>query len=361
MDRDARTDPTRQFVRHTLIAIALVVMVLVLWRIWYALLLAFGAVLFAVFLRHLAQKFHALTRLPVGVSLLAVALGLLGLLVGAGVLAGAAAATELNELGQALRRALGQIEDYLASTSWGGYLLETAREQAQGGADLLSSMPGVMFTALDALLAFVIVLFAGFYLAIAPHLYTEGAVRLLPRDRQPRMREVLGMVGQALWLWLLARMAVMVLVAGLTWAGLAIVGVPLALPLALVAGLLEFIPFFGPILAGVPILLVALTVDPATALQAAVLVLVIQQVEGNVLEPLVEQKAVSLPPALILVAAVAFMLLFGPLGAVFASPLLLVAIVAIKKLYMEDALGQPTRVPEPPAPPSPAPPPSDGG
>lgn len=333
-------DPTLRFVRHALIALGLAMLALLVWRIWFALLLAFGAVLIGVFLRHLAFLLHARTKLPMRGAVPAVAVALVGLLAGAVALAGAVVAAELNSLGQTLQDSVRQIQDWLAQTPWGADLLDAARQKAQGGGELLMGVPGFMFKALNGALGVVVVLFAGFYLAMAPGLYTEGAVSLAPKARQPRLREVLATLGNALWLWLLARFAMMVGVAVITWLGLLLVGVPLALPLALVAGLLEFIPFFGPILSAVPILLVAMTEGPITALQGVLVVLVIQQIEGNVMEPLIEQKAVSLPPALVLIAAVAFTLLFGPLGAVFASPLLLAALVGTKMLYMEDALGE---------------------
>lgn len=335
-----QVDPTLRFVRHALIALGLAMLALLVWRIWYALLLGFGAVLIGVFLRHLARMLHGRTGLPMRPAVLLVAVALLGLLAGSGALAGAAVASEMNNLGKTLQDSIRQIQDWLAQTPWGADLLQAARQKAQGGGELLMGIPGFMFKALNGALGVVVVLFAGLYLALAPGLYTEGAVALAPKARQARLREVLATVANALWLWLLARFAMMVGVAVLTWLGLLLAGVPLALPLALVAGLLEFIPFFGPILSAVPILLVAMTDSPMTALQGVLVVLVIQQIEGNVMEPLVEQKAVSLPPALVLVAAVAFTLLFGPIGAVFASPLLLTAILGTKMLYMEDALGE---------------------
>ncbi|MEJ7928738.1 AI-2E family transporter [Ramlibacter sp. AN1015] len=335
--------PARVAVRYALVFLGLLALALLLWRVWYAVLLGFGGVLFGVFLRHLAHHLHRWTRLPMRGSVVACAVALLALVILAVSVAGAAVAGQLSELGEALTSGAQRVRGILSDTAWGRALLDSASQGAQGGGMLLR-IPSLMFTVVDALLGLVIVVFAGLYLAIEPRLYVKGAVRLFPASRQPRMEDVLHRAGQALWLWLRARIVVMVVVALVTWAGLQLVGVPLAMPLALVAGLLEFIPFFGSILAAVPILMVALTVDPMTTLYALFLVLAIQQLEGNVLAPLVEQKAVSLPPALILVAAIAFLMLFGPLGAVLASPLLVVAMVGTQMLYVEDALGQQVEV-----------------
>lgn len=120
--------------------------------------------------------------------------------------------------------------------------------------------------------------------------------------------------------------------------GLALLGIPLALTLGLLAGALAFIPFFGPIASGVLAVLLAFMQGPDQALYVAVLCVLIQQVEGNVLMPLVQRWAVELPPVLGITAAVIFGLLFGLPGVVLASPLMVVAMVLVRKLYVEGVL-----------------------
>jgi predicted PurR-regulated permease PerM len=106
--------------------------------------------------------------------------------------------------------------------------------------------------------------------------------------------------------------------------------------------LLEFIPFFGPIASGVLAVLVGFSQGPQQALYVALLFLAIQQVEGNVLVPLVQRWAVKLPPVMSLVAVVAFGTLFGMMGIVVATPLIVVLLVLVRRLYVEETLeGQP--------------------
>jgi predicted PurR-regulated permease PerM len=135
----------------------------------------------------------------------------------------------------------------------------------------------------------------------------------------------------------------MMLVFVLTGLGLWAIGLPAALALALLAGLAEFVPLVGPIVATIPALLIALSVGLETALWTLLLYIAIQQVESNVLIPLVQRRVVELPPVVTLFAVVA--LLFGLLGVLFATPLAVVVLVAVKKLWVHATLGEPTNLP----------------
>jgi AI-2E family transporter len=108
------------------------------------------------------------------------------------------------------------------------------------------------------------------------------------------------------------------------------------LALGLIAGLVEFVPVIGSVLAAVPALLLALTLDVQTAVWTLLLYLAIQQVQGNLVTPLVTRHMLALPPALTLFAIVAFGLVFGFLGVLLAAPLTVVALVAVKKLWVRD-------------------------
>jgi len=107
------------------------------------------------------------------------------------------------------------------------------------------------------------------------------------------------------------------------------------------------VPLVGAVATAIPALLAASTVDMSTVLYVLVLYIVIQQIEGNVIMPIIQKEMVSLAPALALFAVVAFGLLFGILGVIFATPLTVVAYVAVKKLYVEVGLGKPDPKDEP--------------
>lgn len=114
---------------------------------------------------------------------------------------------------------------------------------------------------------------------------------------------------------------------------------PLAFTLALIAGILNFVPYIGPLVSAVPAVLLALLQGPQVALYVALLYLGAQTIESYVLTPLVQQRAISLPPALTLSAQTLLGVLLGILGVVLATPLAAITLVVIRKLYVEDALG----------------------
>lgn len=130
----------------------------------------------------------------------------------------------------------------------------------------------------------------------------------------------------------------MLIVAALTSIGLGLLGVPYALALGLLAGLLTFIPYLGPILSLIPAALVALGESPLLAGYVALLYAGVQAIEG-MLEPVVQQKTVYLPPVLLLFGQVVLGVLVGALGVVVATPLTAALMVMVKMLYVEDILG----------------------
>jgi len=123
-----------------------------------------------------------------------------------------------------------------------------------------------------------------------------------------------------------------------SYLGLRLLGVPLALTLAVVAFLLTFIPFIGPLLSGIPVVLVAFSQSPTLALYALLLYTAIQLFEGYVLTPNVQRRSVSLPPALTIAAQVLLGVLVGALGVTLATPLAAAGMVVVNRLYVEEVL-----------------------
>jgi predicted PurR-regulated permease PerM len=198
----------------------------------------------------------------------------------------------------------------------------------------------------------VIVFGVGLFFAINPSLYTQGLIRMVPIKRRARTATILNQVGTQLEWWFVGQLCSMASIGVLTFIGLSILGIPMALTLGIIAGLMNFIPNFGPILAALPAVLIAFapqagetTLHPGLALWVIGLYVVIQLLEGWVITPFFQQRAVELPPALIIISQVIFGLLLGPLGLVLATPILATLIVLVRLLYVEDILGD--RTPEP--------------
>jgi predicted PurR-regulated permease PerM len=154
------------------------------------------------------------------------------------------------------------------------------------------------------------------------------------------VREALDEAGVALRRWLIGQLGAMAFVGVLTGIGLWAIGVPLAVPLAVLMMLLDFVPVIGPFMAAIPGVLIAFSQSPQLALYAAMVYVGVQFVEGHFVMPLAQKWAVALPPALALLGIVAFGLVFGLIGVLFAMPLLVVTVVAVNKLYIEPIEGR---------------------
>ena len=160
-----------------------------------------------------------------------------------------------------------------------------------------------------------------------------------PRRRRKRARDVIREIGNVLRRWLIGQSVLAVCVAFLTGTGLMLLGAPFAIALGLLAGVMEFVPYIGPFVAAVPAILVGFAESPQLALQVGLLFLGIQMTESYVLAPLIQHKAVHLPPAAILFAQVLMGAIVGALGVAVATPLAAAVMVAVSMLYVEDALG----------------------
>jgi predicted PurR-regulated permease PerM len=214
----------------------------------------------------------------------------------------------------------------------------TSIRQSAGDSKTWSNIGLAATAVLGGVLDFVFVLFLSVYFAIDVRLYRDGALRLLPPQYRPRVGHVLDDAGEALQKWLVGQVIAMITVGILVGVGLALVGVPVALALGVLAAILEFVPVLGPILFSIPGLMLAFAKGPQTVLYAFFVYLVVQQFEGNVIIPLIQRWAVKLPPVVGLLAVVAGGLLLGAPGVIFATPLAVVIMRLVKHLYVEDAL-----------------------
>jgi predicted PurR-regulated permease PerM len=337
----------RRFAERIIIALAILALALLLWNLRALLILVFGAVLFAVILRIIANSLKDRFGLRDGIALLLAVLFVFGLIGGAGLLFGAEISSQAESLTQTLPQAWQVLQARLEA--WGvaepvQQWLESLRTSS-GGSGIVDSLTGILSSVGGAITDVVLVIVGGIFLAVEPDLYRRGLLKLVPRSGRGNLSQALDDCWTALRLWLLARLATMALVGLITGIGLYLIGVPAALTLGLLAGLLDFIPFVGPIIAAVPAVLLALALDPTSALWVVGLYLLVQQIEGNVITPVFQKRAVELPPALLLFALVACGLLFGIAGVLFAEPLTVVTYVLVKRLYVREALNTATPIP----------------
>lgn len=323
--------------RAVLLGLVTLGLVLLAWYLSAVLLMLFGAVIVAVVLHAIAAplerhlNFKPRPAVAAAVVLALLALSLVGWLIGDRL------TVQFEDLRERLPTALAALVDWARGHPIGLALLELWDSASVGDVPWTRVAYAATQT-LNAVGTVLLMALVGIYLAIDPHLYRAGVVRLVPPRHRERINDALLASGHALSRWLMAQSFSMLFVGITTAVGLALLEVPLALTLGVIAGLLAFVPFFGAIAAGVLAVLMAFTQGPTQALYVGLLSLAIQQVEGNVIMPLVERWAVSLAPALAIMAAVIFGVLFGLPGLVLSTPLMVVTMVLVQKLYVQGFL-----------------------
>jgi predicted PurR-regulated permease PerM len=331
-----------QFIRRTLIVIALVALAMFLWMLRDVLLMIFGAVVVAALFRSLASQFQRL-HVPQGLALALSVLSIFAIVGGALALFGSQIIAQTETLSQTLPKAWESLQARITAS---GLPLDADQLKPTGAGSNLAAQAGSFVMSLGGGLAdALLIIVGGIFIAASPRFYTAGAVKLVPDSKRDLTREAMADSGKALRLWLKAQLVAMVLIGLLTGLGLWILGVPSALALGLIAGLLEFVPFVGPILAAIPAVLIALAMDPQLALWTLLLYVLIQNIEGYAVQPIIQSWAVEVPGAVLLFALLASGAMFGPLGIIFAAPLTVVVYVLIKRLYVREALDTATPIP----------------
>ena len=322
-----------------------VLFLLLLAGVWFAanaLLLIFACILFAVFLYELSAMLQRRLGLNRQVALVIVILSLLAII----GLGGWAMAPQISQQSAELARqfpaSLQRVQEMINQHPILQHLSKQLppAKQVLGSLQRLVPNAGLFFGGvLGALANVVIIVFVGIYFASSPRAYTHGFIKLIPQGKRARVGEVLDNIGATLARWLIGKGCSMLIVGAILSIGLTLLGVPLGLILGIIAGLLDFIPYLGPIMGGVPAVLIALSTSTDLALYTLLLMFAIQMLDGYVLLPFIEARAVALPPALTIIMQLIFGTLFGFAGVALATPLTAALVVLIGMLYVEDILG----------------------
>lgn len=338
-------------------------------------LLAFLALLFAIFLRGMSGLIQRAISLRYTAALGLVVLSLVVASIAGTLLVGVRVEQRLSEVGESLEQALvrlhAQFERYPTAQAMlqrlpvVGSQLGSDEEQSSGppseaprdvggrpAADtpspqggsiqwfdrLLATTRGMFMSTIGALASCVLVFFAGIYLAANPRLYVDGCVRLFAPRYRPRAEHALEELCETLWHWLRGRLASMAITGVGTGITLGLLGAPLAVTLGTITGLLTFIPNIGPAIALALAVLVALPEGSGLALAVAVVFVVWQLIESYLITPLIQQREVSLAPAVLLFFQMLMSVLAGFLGLLVASPILAGCQSLIKTLYIDGYL-----------------------
>jgi predicted PurR-regulated permease PerM len=346
-------------VRAALVVVATLVGLQLLWAARFLVLTTFLGVLFGLAAGQAVDWILARVRVPRGVAASGVVFGSVIVLLLIAAWTGPTLATQSRELKTKLPEAVATLEGWLASrqpalldliappdTSAAVAAPEAA---AESGGRLIGAIGnhaptvsklafGVLQSTIAVLGASVLVVFLAVYIAADPDTYRQGLLLMIPHERRDRFGELLTALGGALRTWFATQLIAMGVIGVVTTIILAVIGVPAALPLGVLAGLFEFIPNVGPTLSAIPAILMGLTDSPRMALVVVGVYWLIQFLENNLLIPYLMKEQLDLPPALTLVTQVVMAYVFGFLGLFVAIPLLATVFVGVRMFWVEDDL-----------------------
>lgn len=325
-------------------------------RIVSVLVLLFLGILLAESIRPIANKLQT-WRIPRGVAVMIVYLLLALVLTGLGLILVPPLVEQVREVDDITIRITDWARDEVPQLYQTTVRLGFEDQVADLGTSLTSTitqligaLAAVPFQVLGFLFGIVSVLVIGFFWMSATERFNNSVIALLPPKRAAEVRSVAAELSLRAGGWVRGQVILMVFIGIVTFLGLFVLGVPYPLALATWASLMEIIPIIGPFLGAIPAILVALALkSPWVALATAILYVIVQQLENNILVPKVMERAVGLHPILVMVGVLAGGVLYGILGIVIAVPLVAAMQVLAMRLVVPWLIAHMGDAPGPPA------------
>jgi predicted PurR-regulated permease PerM len=350
---------SKDILRAALLVAAVWISLQLLWAARSVFFLAFLGLLFGL---TLSAGVTWLQRrgVPRGVGAVLLVAAFLGVCVGLGAVAAPRITEQWHELERQVPDGLTRVEEWLRRRQGGvtqllqpGGPTEASKGQpadirqtlAQQVTSLGKNFLELFSSTLSVLTGLLLVLFVAVYLAIDPGTYRRGVLHLVPHRARGKVAEVMAATGVTLRRWLVAQLIGMVSIGVIITIVLLLLDVRAAVALGIIAGVLEFVPYFGPIASSVPAIAMGFLDGPEKALWVALAFLVVQQIEGNVIIPFLMKEGLDIPPVLTILGQATLALVFGFIGLVVAVPLLGAVMVPIKLLYVHDVVGDDVPVP----------------
>lgn len=200
--------------------------------------------------------------------------------------------------------------------------------------DISKNVFSITLSIFDNLLAIIFLLVITFYLLLERD-NLENRVASLFQSKEEKIRRLIVKIQEKLGAWLQGQLVLSLVIGILTYIGLNILNIPYALPLAMIAGIMEVIPVIGPIISAIPAIFVALTASPVLSIGVAAMYLLIQQVENHLIVPQVMKRAVGLNPLIVILAIAIGSRLLGISGALLAVPIAVVIQIIASEIIEE--------------------------
>jgi predicted PurR-regulated permease PerM len=329
------------FARAARVTAGALLVIAIAFGLWYAqtaILLTFAGILLAIVLYGASRELARFTGLPRLLMLALVTVAIAAGLVLAAWTAGPTLVKQAAQLAQSIAAGAMTLTTRIAAVADRTAFLENidlvqllGNFMSQWG--IATGATSVAVSIFGLFSAGLIVVFFGVYLAADPHTYVNLVARLVPEERRQTALDLMYETGDLLRRWLIGQSITMSVIGGFTYIGLLILGVPIAFVLAVFAGFACFLPYLGPIIGAIPIVLVAGGQSFHLALWALGLYCCVQFLESYLLTPLIQARAVSMPPAVVILNQLVFGAVFGLIGLALATPLAAAATVPLRHVF----------------------------
>lgn len=304
------------------------------WMVHTALFIVMLAILIAIVIHAPAKRLQRM-GMPFRFALPLMTIVFVGGLVGLLVAMVPHVVQQMRLLATELPAALEQVQVWLRSEAGEGPGSEFSRNITRQATEFVGRFVPLAFNLITTLLgSFAIIVLATFF-AAQPDVYRDLLLRVVPPESHDRWVRVYSEAGRNLRQWTVGKAVTMLFIGVVTYVGLTLFKIPGALALAAFAALMEFIPNFGPTIAAAPAVVAAFAISPGTALYVALFYFLLQQVQNAITVPLVERRAVNIPPAMLLVWQLMLAVGFGLMALFVATPMLAIIVVAVRILYFE--------------------------
>jgi len=331
--------------------VAFATLVLFTWYFAATLFLIFAGVLLGVALNAMTNNLARIVSLPHSLRLTIVCLALAGLLSGVIFLGGTTIAQQAEALSGTIKSQLVNVKAFLdrngidtsyfefanpASTTATPGASETPARNlpspgalASSGGAIVSQTFKLLLGTVSAVGNFFIVLFLGLAFAAQPRVYRNGLLYMAPARYRASAAVIIDRIGETLERWLIAQMTTMTAVFVVMWMGLKLIGIDSSFILGIQAGLLAFIPTIGALVGGLIVVLASLASGWVAAASAFALFLGVHAMESYILTPMLQRRALEIPPATLFALQILLGVVFGIWGIALALPLIAVVKVLI--------------------------------